>query len=266
MTGPAISTIKRLFALSANQCAFPQCGRAIIQPDNTVTGEICHIAAVSNRGPRFDPLLSADDIHLFKNLILLCEQHHKIVDGDIKTYSADYLRMIKAEHEKRGHHDIAPEDIRRAEQLYRSYLSIQAAPNSKIMVNSPGSFQADKITIVTNRKKRPHVPPLHPDALAAHLSKRNYIKYLIDRYNKFQHADKNKVGKGKYIVIYNAIKKEFGMKWDDIPLAYFDNLAAYLQRRILNSKLGRIRNARELRCFSTYEEWITKPDLLPLPT
>ncbi len=261
MTGLSITTVKRLFALSANQCAFSQCGRAIIQPDGTVTGEICHIAAASKKGPRFDPLLSVDEIHSFKNLILLCEKHHKIVDGDIKTYTVECLRMIKAEHEKRGHHDILPEDIRRAEQLYRSYLSIQAAPNAKIMVNSPGSFQADKITIVTNRKQRPNVPPLHPDAIAADLAKRNYIKYLIDRYNHFQHADKDKIGKGKYIVIYNAIKKEFGMKWDNVPLMYFENLAAYLQQRILKSKLGRILNARGQRCFSTYEEWRIKPEL-----
>jgi hypothetical protein len=257
MTGPSIKTVKRLFALSGNRCAFPQCGRAIIQPDGTVTGEICHIAAKSKKGPRYNPNLSAEAIHSFENLILLCESHNKIVDGDTKAYTIEWLREIKAINEMSGIIELSPEDARRAEQLLRSYSSIQAAPYSKVMVNSPGAIQADKVTLVTRKK---HVsPPPHPDAIAADLSRRNYIKYLIDRYNRFQHADKEKVGKGKYIIIRNAIKTEFGMKWDEVPLVYFEKLTTFLQNRILKSKLGRNLNAQGRKCFSSYEEWLKKP-------
>jgi hypothetical protein len=69
--------------------------------------------------------------------------------------------------------------------------------------------------------------------------------------------DKSKTGKGKYIVIYNAIKREFGAKWDLVPEEKFPELADYLKQRILNSKLGRIKNSRGEKCFSSWEEWLT---------
>jgi hypothetical protein len=209
MTGLSNKTVKRLFALSANRCAFPECGRAIVQPDGIVTGEICHVAAINKKGPRYDPNLSEEETHSFENLMLLCEHHHKIVDGDTKTYTTELLRGIKAMHEKNGNIELSLEDDRRADQLLRSYFSIQASRNAKVMVNSPGALQADKITIITRKKHVSQAP--HPDAIAADLSRRNYVKYLIDRYNRFQHADKEKEGRGKYVIIYNAIKTEFGM-------------------------------------------------------
>lgn len=258
VTGPSLKTVKRLFAISANQCAFPDCGRAIVQPDGTITGEICHIKTTSKKGPRFDPELSEEESHSFENLVLFCEHHHKIVDGNPKTYTVESLGSIKAMQKKDGIIEISLEDVRRANQLLKSYLSIQAAPNAKVMVNSPGALQADKITIITRKKHILSAP--HPDAIAADLSKRNYVRYLIDRYNRFQHADKEKAGKGKYIIIYNAIKGEFGMKWDTVPLAHFEKLVTFLQRRIIKSKLGRVRNAQGYRCFSSYEEWMKKPD------
>jgi len=259
MTGPSSKTVKRLFALSGNKCAFSECGRAIVQPDGTVTGEICHIAAKNKKGPRYAPDLLKDEVHSYENLILLCEHHHKIVDVDTRTYTIESLREMKSMHEEKGCIELSIEDAHRAEQLLRSYLSIHAtAPNAKIMVNSPGALQADNITIISRKKKI--LQPPHPDAIASDLNRRNYVKYLIDRYNQFQYADKDKIGSGKYIIIYNAIKSEFGMKWDAIPLVYFENITDFLKRRILNTKLGRIRNAQGHKCFSFYEEWLRKPD------
>ena len=258
MNGPSIKTVKQLFALSGNRCAFPQCGRAIVQPHGIVTGEICHIAARSKKGPRYDQNLSGEAMHSFENLILLCEAHHKIVDGDKKIYTIELLRSIKAVHEMNGNVELSIEDARSAEKLLKSYLSVQAAPNAKVMVNCPGAIQADNVIFI-NRKKHVSQAP-HPDAIAADLDRRNYVKYLIARYNRFQHADKEKEGRGKYITIHNAIKTELGMKWDDVPLIYFEKLTAFLQRRILKSKLGRIRNAHGNKCFSPYEEWIKKPE------
>lgn len=256
--GPSIKTVKRLFALSANRCAFSQCDQAIVQPDGIVTGEICHIAALGKKGPRHDPNLSEEQSHSFENLILLCERHHKIVDGDTKNFTIESLRGMKATHEKEGSIELSLEDARRADKLFRSYFSIQAAPNAKVMVNSPGALQVNKITIITRRRHVTQAP--HADSIAIDLNRRNYVKYLIDRYNRFQHADKEKEGRGKYVIIYNAIKTEFGMKWDQVPLVYFEKLTVFLQRRILKSKIGRIHNAQGYKCFSSYEEWMKKPE------
>ncbi|MGH7794506.1 MAG: hypothetical protein ACREQ2_06375 [Candidatus Binatia bacterium] len=49
MPEPTEKTIKQLFALSGNVCAFPDCKVPIIEPTGTITGEICHIKARRKR-------------------------------------------------------------------------------------------------------------------------------------------------------------------------------------------------------------------------
>lgn len=174
MTGPTIRTVKRLFALSANTCAFPDCGRAIVQPDGIVTGEIYHIASPNKTGPRYDPKLTKEARHSFENLLLLCERHHKIVDWNTSSYTKEVLQNMKSSHEKDGNIEITfLQNARQADRLFKSYLSIHAEPHAKVMVNSPGGIQAEKVTIIT--KKNISVAP-HPESLAADLNKCNYIK------------------------------------------------------------------------------------------
>ncbi len=81
MAEPAEQTVKRLFALSGNICAYPGCEVPIVERNGVVTGEICHIKARKPGGPRFDAIQSEKDRHEFGNLILLCGRHHKIVDA-----------------------------------------------------------------------------------------------------------------------------------------------------------------------------------------
>lgn len=94
--------IKRLFAFSGNQCAAPSCNRAIIAKDGTtVVGKICHIAAASSNGPRFDKTMEDDDRRAFDNLILLCDEDHSIIDNkeNESKYPTPLLKQWKADHQ-----------------------------------------------------------------------------------------------------------------------------------------------------------------------
>lgn len=99
MKGPTTATIKRLFAVSGNRCAFPRCTTSIVL-DEKVVGEICHIRARSPEGPRFDPAQTPDERHAFNNLILLCGTHHSVVDDDVEAYNVERLVMMKSRHEQ----------------------------------------------------------------------------------------------------------------------------------------------------------------------
>jgi len=100
-TAPSRATIKKLFARSSNQCAFPRCAEAIIQ-GNTVVGEICHIKAANPGGPRYDDQQTATDRHGYDNLLLLCGTHHSVIDDDDEAYTVERLTKIKATHESRS--------------------------------------------------------------------------------------------------------------------------------------------------------------------
>ena len=97
-------TLKVLFALSGNQCAHPDCTNNLIEPatkasDALVTAHICHIYAVSEDGPRGKSRLTEKELNSPENLILLCRNHHAVVDGQHETYPADMLKEWKQTHE-----------------------------------------------------------------------------------------------------------------------------------------------------------------------
>ncbi|MFA7074904.1 MAG: hypothetical protein WC234_06945, partial [Endomicrobiaceae bacterium] len=49
------AVIRRLDTLSRNECAHPNCTKQLIAEDGvSIIGKICHIAAASKKGPRFD--------------------------------------------------------------------------------------------------------------------------------------------------------------------------------------------------------------------
>lgn len=99
-TSPTQQIVKRLFARSGNRCAFPKCISPIVQ-GNTVIGEICHIKAANQKGPRYDAQQSAIERHGYDNLILLCANHHTVVDDDPTAYTVERLVKMKSEHENR---------------------------------------------------------------------------------------------------------------------------------------------------------------------
>ncbi len=59
----------------------------------------CHIVARSRGGPRSEAL-SDKEVDDYKNLILLCPTHHKLIDDQSNEYTVDALRAIKQRHEE----------------------------------------------------------------------------------------------------------------------------------------------------------------------
>ncbi|MGB8507707.1 MAG: hypothetical protein WCD76_04825 [Pyrinomonadaceae bacterium] len=111
MKAPSRRTVKRLFALSGNKCAFPVCVAPLADPaSGTLIGEMCHIEAQSPKGPRYNPHLSEEELHAFENLILLCPAHHKVIDSDPSSYPVQRLISMKAEHERAHANGREPSD------------------------------------------------------------------------------------------------------------------------------------------------------------
>ncbi len=120
---PTPATIKRLFALSGNTCAHPECSNKMIESD-TVVGEVCHIEA-ANKGARYNANASDDELRDFNNLLLMCERHHKIIDADEEKYTITLLKQWKKEHEEKYANgefpisdDLVNSTIQKIENLY----------------------------------------------------------------------------------------------------------------------------------------------------
>lgn len=94
-----LTTLKALFAKSGNQCAFPDCTNKLIVDENIFVGQVAHIKAASSEGPRYDENLSDEERREYDNLILLCYEHHKIIDSLPERFDAQKLIEIKKNHE-----------------------------------------------------------------------------------------------------------------------------------------------------------------------
>ncbi|WPD25038.1 MAG: hypothetical protein SD837_10840 [Candidatus Electrothrix scaldis] len=99
-------TLKILFGLSGNQCAYPECTNPVIQgatekSEKIVLNEICHIYALNEDGPRGRVGLTEKELNAYENLILFCPTHHVIVDKQHESYSADLLKDWKQSHESK---------------------------------------------------------------------------------------------------------------------------------------------------------------------
>jgi len=100
---PSNTTIKTLFGLSGNLCAYPECTEEMTNPAwRTVCGEIAHIRGEKPGSARYDPSMTDEERCDYWNLILLCPLHHKLIDGlDPDGHSVERLQDMKAHHEER---------------------------------------------------------------------------------------------------------------------------------------------------------------------
>lgn len=255
MGSPKSSTIKRLFAVSGNQCAFPGCEVPLVEPSGTVTGEIAHIKASSENGPRYDESQSEEERHGFNNLMLLCSRHHTIIDGEIPEHPVEKLIAIKKEHEQSGPVEISQHTASVAQALLNSYQNIIIKNNSgQVAVNSPGAIQTNTLNLKTTKNKVSIAPPA--GSVSSELVMCSYVEYLIGKHQEYQKQHQEKEGRYKYIAIYNAIKREYGCKWQLVPALRFDELVLFLQKKIDNTKVGRIRKSRGQKRYHSFEEHV----------
>lgn len=100
-----LTTVKRLFLLSSNQCAEPNCTISLMATDEkTIIAKICHIEAAGLKGARYNSLMTDDDRRSFSNLLLLCDEHHSIIDNpeNEKEYPKELLWDWKTNHENKS--------------------------------------------------------------------------------------------------------------------------------------------------------------------
>ncbi|MFJ4343340.1 hypothetical protein [Streptomyces sp. NPDC088915] len=121
------SVQRKLFMLSGNECAWPECGEVLAPPEGGWFGQIAHIRAAETNGPRFDGTMTNNQRREFGNLLLLCAKHHRLIDDNETShrYPRENLEEIKRRHESRF--ERALEDLSRAEEQYVDHTAAVTA-------------------------------------------------------------------------------------------------------------------------------------------
>ena len=100
---PNLATVKRLFSLSMNVCAFQDpdsretCENKFAIPTGaTVNADICHIRGSKPDSARHDLDMSPEKCDGFSNLILLCPTHHRLIDSvEPARFTVEVLEGMK---------------------------------------------------------------------------------------------------------------------------------------------------------------------------
>jgi len=95
---------KILCLKSGNCCALPECRKKLIvsgtaDDKDSIIGEVAHIKGERLGSARYDATMTDKERNSYKNLILVCGNHHKVIDDQPQTYTAEKLYVIKKEHE-----------------------------------------------------------------------------------------------------------------------------------------------------------------------
>ncbi|GAB1798645.1 hypothetical protein [Priestia megaterium] len=97
---PKKDVLRDLYLKSGNRCAFPDCGKFLLDEDGDFLGEVCHIEAAMPGGERFNPNQTNEERRAFSNLMLLCYDHHTKTN-DEEIYTVEILKNMKAQHEQK---------------------------------------------------------------------------------------------------------------------------------------------------------------------
>ncbi len=94
-----------LWAKAAGRCEFNGCNKPLFRDDLTQVemnfADVAHIIGDRSGGPRGDRELSKEYCNDVSNLMLMCLDHHRMIDAFYETCSEEILRQMKDVHEVR---------------------------------------------------------------------------------------------------------------------------------------------------------------------
>lgn len=105
MSGPiSPKEWKCVWTQSLGCCAFPGCRKKLVEnatqnDSSAVIGKIAHIRGEKPGSARYDSNMTTKERSSEKNLILLCGEHHDIIDSQQNEYTLDKLLKYKKDHE-----------------------------------------------------------------------------------------------------------------------------------------------------------------------
>lgn len=97
---------KILWSRAAGKCSKPNCRRKLTfdktEESGSITfGQMCHIVGEkdSKESPRKISKLPLENRNEYSNLILLCTNHHEMIDRDVESWPVELLYKMRADHE-----------------------------------------------------------------------------------------------------------------------------------------------------------------------
>ena len=200
-----------------NRCAMPDCRKELIidgtenDPDSII-GEIAHIKGEKPNSARYYPDMDDVKRNSHQNLIILCRDHHKMIDDQPNTYNVQKLLMIKEQHENWIKDSITQQVI---EITFAELDVVTKYLNSKQVVHN------DSYTIIPPKDK------IKKNGLSSQIEKlitigMIQVTQVQDFINKSIDVEFGENLKQGFVLEYQRLKNEEKLNGDDLFNALLD--------------------------------------------
>lgn len=247
------SDLKVLFAKSGNRCAFPNCGKLLFEDvteiDDSIVNrsEIAHIVAQSLDGPRGKYPLPIEERDNESNLILLCEEHHHLVDDNSRVpyYTVERLRQYKEDHEAQ----ILEATGKAVTKQIAQQSNIQETVHSTLfnVIGLPGYVYSAPCRYTILDEVKNHISKPADD---------KEIYPFVTRGNElyaFQNLSDHR-GPFRDVVARNKVQAHACREWWDDPV----KLLLYIE--LLNRSLNKLTGRKGLRWDREHKRYYFQPD------
>lgn len=191
------------------------------------------------------------------NLVFLCMSHHDQYDAGT-SQSKNLTEAEVRKYRTRLHRAIEDGSLWVPSSL--KILRHPAFASDGVVQNVTGVgnvVSGGDITLnirVPGSRRRGGQAPIIPGTVGEEPRMIGYLKYLAKQYNTFKEWECETSGQVmRYGLIYAAYARNMRYGMAGTPTGLFEDGVQYLQRRIRNTKLGRIKRGQRL--FCTFEEF-----------
>lgn len=143
---------KILWGRSGGRCACPGCRKVLaFAGEAGIIGIMAHIVAGSEDGPRGKSDLSREERDSYQNHVLLCPDHHALIDNDTTTWTVQRLQSIKKALEDWVESQLSKGSIWRANLATIHYLNVPrilfdlAARGELVDLAGTGAIKLDEL-------------------------------------------------------------------------------------------------------------------------
>jgi hypothetical protein len=208
---------KVLCTRSGNRCAMPEC-RKVLVVDKTendresLVAQMAHIKGEKPAAPRYDANMTELEKNSCNNLILVCDNCHKVIDDQPNTYTVEKLYEIKCQHEKWV--------IESTEKEIINITFAELSVVTKYLIS--GQFvSSDSLTIIPPKEKikKNELSSSVEQLITMGMIQVRQVDNFISKCPDLEFGERLREG---FVAEYERLKNKEGLKGDDLFDALHD--------------------------------------------
>jgi len=212
---------KILCLKSGNRCAIPECRKLLViektsRDKESIIAEMPHIKGEKPKAPRYDKNMTDEERNSCDNLILVCRDHHKMIDDQPNTFKVEKLHQIKKEHAAWIQENLD-------NQMVNVTFGELNVITKYLNANQPTLSESYTLIPPKDKINRNNLSPSTKHKIMTGMLQVKKVEHYIDNYPDVEFGERLKQG---FVTEYERLKNEENLSGDEL----FNSLFAFACR------------------------------------